>query len=422
MRVHKTLLGKCVGILLVAFLLVAPSASLITKAEVVEDLFTVEYNANTFSLINTEVSGTVLLDGNFNDPQGLANAKMGLNGIWFCEFLAPESGYRDCSIDTTTLPNGVYSITFWAQNLLGVEKELDYPIFFTISNPVEEPADTTSPIFHLKDVTRNENESAPDYSEFVNINPESLPVSCTGLENVDMSVAQPHANKLVLVTCMVEDAAGNQTTSQASLIVNNVQPKVVIIASPSTSVNSGASISLVGNILEGNGDFNYYWFGACSGSGHTAMGLTSNVSVSLGSGSHLCGIMVTDADGDTAAASVALDFGVTSNTGTVNGSTTSTEESNSTPERGSDTDSTEDETDAQVEGVTTEEPVSNPDDSNATTETNDNDDNAEVASANAGASPLVILCLVAGGILIIALLLFLFFRGEDEDEETTAAA
>lgn len=424
MRLQKGLLGKCFGLLLVAFLFVAPSASLIAKAEVVEDLFTVEYNASTHSLINTEVSGTVLLDGNFNDPQGLTSAKIGLNGIWFCEFNSPESGYRECTIDTTTLPNGMYSITFWAQNSVGVEKGLSAPIYFTINNAVVEPVDTSSPEFHLKEVTRDENESAPDYSEFVAHNPESLEISCYGLEGVDMKVAQPLSSKLILVTCMVEDAAGNQTTSQTSLIVNNVQPQVVIIANPSTSVNSGGTVSLVGNILKGNGDFSYYWFGACSGSGNASMGLTSSINVSLNSGTHLCGIMVTDADGDTTAASVALDFGINTNnsesnqnTGNVNGDSISADETDSTNES-EETNNTEDESDAQVEGTNTESPASNPESSSEQT----NNTDAEVTTSNAGASPLVIICLVAGGILIIALLLFLFFRGEDEEDETAAAA
>lgn len=296
-----------------------------------------------------------------------------------------------------------------------ISEEIVYDVEFS-GEP--NPIDTTAPVFVSKDVTRDEGESLPSISEFVLSNPENLEVTCNLPLQSELVVNQPNLNKLIPVTCSVTDAAGNTTTSTSNLIVNNVQPQVVLIADPSTSVSENGLVTMYANILRGNSLFTYNWTGACSGSGSTTLlGLLPSQTVGRTQGSYICGIVVTDADGDTSAASVLLNFTTASNNavaGSNNSNSNSTADTtDTTVDENSDSnteDETTDEEEGQVEGVSTENTVSGP-----------NSDTNVVPATNA-TSPLVVICLVAGGILIIGLLLFLFFRGEDEEETQSASA
>ena len=429
MRERKSIFRKATFAFLSAILLTLVSTPFMLKADEVDDTTPPEIGYGYQTPVDgSMVQGTIVLDANFNDEQGLAAAAIGLGGeYWYCLYDMPESGYQECLVDTTLLPDGYYEVTYWAMNLAGLESTtiVGGIRILNVSNPV---LDTQAPEFSLKDVTRDENEMAPDYAEFIQSNPEGLTPVCTGLDYSKYYVAQPNGNTLVPVSCTVTDLAGNSTTATSNLIVNNVQPHVVIIAMPSTNATTGNTITLTANILHGNGSFNYYWTGACSGNGSQVnVGLTNSVYANYGAGSYLCGIVVTDSDGDVASASVELNF--------TNGSVTSTDNSSSNNESQSNTNttteqdqSTESQTDSQtdngqVEGVETEAPVSDSQESTESNNSNTNTTNTTTTSTTSGTtSPVVIICLVAGGILIIGLLLFLFFRGEDEDEETAAAS
>jgi len=419
MRGRNSILSKALSLILSGFILLSPGTQLLLKAD---DATPPEVSYG-YLTPNTEeeVSGVLIVDGNFNDNEGLAEIKMGLSDMWFCNFLInPENGYKECSIDSTLVSNGSHTISYWAKNLEGLETYLATRSI-NVNNVVVEPVDNTAPVFNLKDVTRDENESFPNYAEFVASNPEALAYNCSGLESGNNLVSQPHVNKLISITCTVTDTAGNQTTANSNLIVNNVEPQVVIIANPAVNVGSGSNISLVANILRGNGPFHYYWVGSCVGSGtQNNVGLTSQGNAAFANGTYLCGIIVTDSDGDSTGASVELNFGVTSLNSPVNSNSsesnnTSTSNINNESPNNTNTNSepTAVSTPADVEGVSTDTPLSSPQAVAQST-------NTTSSASAAGTSPLVIICLVAGGILIIGLLLFLFFRGEDDEEVATA--
>lgn len=378
---------------------------------------TIEYGSD-IPLNLSVVSGTVILEGIFGDNIGLWEIGMSLGENVVCVLGptdivtndTPSNGIYTCEVDTTAFEDGIYPIIMVAIDKAGNVSEI-HSQSIELDN-FEEPEDTTAPIFTTKDVTRDEGEAFPDLSEFVLNNPENLPVFCSTVNASDMVVNQPNSNKLFPITCYVEDSAGNRTTSTSNLIVNNVQPKVVIIANPSIVVTEGTSVSLVGNITSGKGSFNYNWYGSCSGTGSlTSLGLTNSVNTPTAPGSYLCGISVTDQDGDTAAASVRID--VLANG--ANSSTPNTTNNNQQPQENPST-TPEVEDQGEVEGVSTEVPVSAPVNENES-EGNNNQNNLNDVAAAGTASPLVIICLVAGAILIIALLLFLFFRGEDVEED-----
>ncbi len=426
MRERKSIFRKATFAFLSAILLTLVSTPFMLKADEVDDTTPPEIGYGYQTPVDgSMVQGTIVLDANFNDEQGLAAAAIGLGGeYWYCLYDMPESGYQECLVDTTLLPDGYYEVTYWAMNLAGLESTtiVGGIRILNVSNPV---LDTQAPEFSLKDVTRDENEMAPDYAEFIQSNPEGLTPVCTGLDYSKYYVAQPNGNTLVPVSCTVTDLAGNSTTATSNLIVNNVQPHVVIIAMPSTNATTGNTITLTANILHGNGSFNYYWTGACSGNGSQVnVGLTNSVYANYGAGSYLCGIVVTDSDGDVVGASVQLDF----TTGTTTPTETSTESNTNTDTQTpatteESTTETPDSTEGQVEGATTDSTVSDTQSTTEPTNTTNTTNNTNATNSTAGTtSPLVIICLVAGGILIIGLLLFLFFRGEDEEEETPAAA
>lgn len=434
MRERKSIFRKAIYAFLSAILLTLVTTPFLLKADDGVDTTPPEIGYGYQTPVDGSiVQGTIVLDANFNDEQGLAYAGIGLGNsetyYLYCFFGTDEgileSGYQSCSVDTTVIPNGYYEVVYWAMNSAGLESTtiVGGVRILNVDNPV---LDTEAPEFSLKDVTRDENEQVPGYSEFIQSNPEGLTPVCSGLDNSTYYVAQPNGNILVPVSCTVTDAAGNSTTATANLIVNNVQPQVVIIAMPSTNVTAGNSITLTANILHGNGSFNYYWTGACSGNGSQVnTGLTSSVVANYSAGSYLCGIVVTDSDGDVVGASVQLDFlngtvNSTDNNSTNNTNTDTTSENNEAEDTNS-SESTETETestDGQVEGVNTDSPASSSQDEAQPVNTTNATDSTNSTS---GTSPVVIICLVAGGILIIGLLLFLFFRGED-DEETEAAA
>lgn len=384
---------------------------------------TVNYGAGTPT--NMEViSGNLEIGGDFADNYGLSGIFITLGLDLACvigpssDFATdtPANGYHSCLFDTTELEDGVYPVILVAVDKAGNTSEV-HSVSIEVDNE-EEPIDTTAPVFVSKDVTRDEGESLPSISEFVLSNPENLEVTCNLPLQSELVVNQPNLNKLIPVTCSVTDAAGNTTTSTSNLIVNNVQPQVVLIADPSTSVSENGLVTMYANILRGNSLFTYNWTGACSGSGSTTLlGLLPSQTVGRTQGSYICGIVVTDADGDTSAASVLLNFTTASNNavaGSNNSNSNSTADTtDTTVDENSDSnteDETTDEEEGQVEGVSTENTVSGP-----------NSDTNVVPATNA-TSPLVVICLVAGGILIIGLLLFLFFRGEDEEETQSASA
>lgn len=292
----------------------------------------------------------------------------------------------------------------------------DKIIEITFTGAEEPSEDTTAPIFVTKDVTRDEGESFPSLNEFVLSNPENLEVFCSSVDASEMFVSQPASNKLIPVTCYVEDAAGNRTTSTSNLIVNNVLPKVVIIANPSIVVTEGTTVNLIANILNGNAGFTYNWYGSCSGNGtNPSVGLTNFSNVPSNTGSYLCGISVTDADGDVASASVRVDVLAQG----ANSSTPSNPTTDSNTENTNTTDNTNS-NDSEVQGVYTENPVSAPSEEQNTGSTNNT--NTTAVNSVVTTSPLVIICLVAGAILIIGLLLFLFFRGDDSEQTNETAS
>lgn len=137
------------------------------------------------------------------------------------------------------------------------------------------------------------------------------------------------------------------------------------------------------------------------------------VMVLTNTGSYLCGINVTDADGDVASASVRVDvLAQGANSSTPSNSTTdsNTENTNTTNNTNSN--------DSEVQGVSTENPVSAPAEEENTGSTNTN---TGAVNSVVTTSPLVIICLVACAILIIGLLLFLFFRGDDSEQFSETA-
>jgi hypothetical protein len=370
----------------------------------------VDYGVST-PVNGSAAVGTITLDANVSDDWGLHEIGFGFQGeAPICLFApaneyvnsTPSNGYYTCDIDTTAFVDGSYTLSVYAYDKAGNGTEVATRVVEFDNN-----LDTTAPVFTTKDVTRDEGESVPSVSEFVLSNPENLPVTCSTVNQSDLVVAQPNNNKLIAVTCFVEDAAGNRTESTSNLIVNNVQPRVVIIANPSTVTTEGNSASLVANILAGSSSFTYNWFGSCAGNGsRSGFGLTNFVTTPSTQGSYICGVTVTDADGDTSAASVLLT--VLSSTG-----------NSSTPTQNTSDTSSNTTTTPEVLGTTVSAPVSTP---TPTQQAQNVNGTTDTATATQSTSPLLIICLVAGAILIIGLLLFLFFRGEDEDEKQAATA
>lgn len=115
-----------------------------------------------------------------------------------------------------------------------------------------------------------------------------------------------------LCTVEVTDNDGDTASVIQSIGVSDAEeesnniPSVVILASPGTNVLAGTTVTLQGNILGTDSDFDYTWSGACSGSGTNAGGLTNTTTVPSTPGSYFCRIDVTDANGDTAAAGVVV--------------------------------------------------------------------------------------------------------------------
>jgi hypothetical protein len=373
------------------------------------------------------VKDTITVDGVFGDNYGLFEIGMALGESVECilgpssEYVndTPENGLYFCDIDTTQYEDGIYPIIMVAIDKAGNINEI-HSRSIVVDNDTNEPEepgeDTTAPIFVTKDVTRDEGESFPSLNEFVLSNPENLEVFCSNVDASEMFVSQPASNKLIPVTCYVEDAAGNRTTSTSNLIVNNVQPKVVIIANPSIVVTEGTTVNLIANILNGNAGFTYNWYGSCSGNGtNPSVGLTNFSNVPSNTGSYLCGISVTDADGDVASASVRVDVLAQG----ANSSTPSNPTTDSNSENTNTTDNTNS-NDSEVQGVSTENPVSAPSEEQNTGSTNNT--NTTAVNSVVTTSPLVIICLVAGAILIIGLLLFLFFRGDDSEQTNETAS
>lgn len=373
------------------------------------------------------VKDTITVDGVFGDNYGLFEIGMALGENVEC-ILGPSSEYVNdtpanglyfCDIDTTQYEDGTYPIIMVAIDKAGNINEIHSRsiVIDNNTNEPEEPGeDTTAPIFVTKDVTRDEGESIPSLNEFVLNNPENLEVFCSNVDASEMFVSQPANNKLIPVTCYVEDAAGNRTTSTSNLIVNNVLPKVVIIANPSIVVTEGTTVNLIANILNGNEGFTYNWYGSCSGNGtNPSVGLTNFSNVPSNTGSYLCGISVTDADGDVASASVRVDVLAQG----ANSSTPSNPTTDSNTENTNTTDNTNS-NDSEVQGVSTENPVSAPSEEQNTGSTNNT--NTTAVNSVVTTSPLVIICLVAGAILIIGLLLFLFFRGDDSEQTNETAS
>lgn len=320
-----------------------------------------------------------------------------------------ETAFSDL-IEITLLTEGIYD--FYGVAYDSSDQPSEDALVLNVAYSFEtEEEDTIPPVLITKDVVLNEGSSIPSFSDFVLSNPENLPVSCTAIAAEEMFVGQPQLTKEKLISCSVSDSAGNTTESTSKLIVNNVLPSVVVIADPSVNVNQGTTVSLIGNILSGSPSFTYQWYGNCIGSGSvTGFGLTGSTTVSPIAGSYLCGIRVTDSDGDVGAAGVLVNVANVSGVGNA-------PVDNNTPDQNNNQNNNqnpEDGTSPDVEGINTDNTVSPPVDGLPT----DSNTNGAITNQVSGASPLVIICLVAGAILIIGLLLFLFFRGNDEEEES----
>jgi hypothetical protein len=107
-------------------------------------------------------------------------------------------------------------------------------------------------------------------------------------------------------TVLVTDIDGDTATANITISASNGIPSVVIIANPGVNVNSGTTVTLIGNILGGDANFSYVWSAACSGAGTNSGGLTNTTTVPSTPGSYYCRIDVTDSNGDTAAAGVII--------------------------------------------------------------------------------------------------------------------
>ena len=166
--------------------------------------------------------------------------------------------------------------------------------------------DKVAPLFAMQDVTLDEGSAIPNLEDFVSSNPESLTLVCTpaSLTLADMQVTSPATTKITTIDCTVTDLAGNVSSAQADLIVNNVLPSVSITANPSTSVLAGTPVLLTanvaGNVLAGNAISSYLWSGNCSGTL-----ATFNLNTPTPS-SYNCSVLVTDVDGDTATANITV--------------------------------------------------------------------------------------------------------------------
>jgi hypothetical protein len=109
-------------------------------------------------------------------------------------------------------------------------------------------------------------------------------------------------NPFLNVTCTFEDMSGNAGSATTQVEVKDVVPSVTI--SGDTTLLAGATTTLTANASGGNPDLTYAW--VCSGgnvSGADTATLTFGNNVS---GNFNCEVTVTDADGDTATANVAI--------------------------------------------------------------------------------------------------------------------
>ncbi len=166
--------------------------------------------------------------------------------------------------------------------------------------------DKVFPILELQTLTINEGDSAPAIEDFVLNNPENLSLTCTPsvFSPGDLNVDLPNLTKTLDIECSITDEAGNTTTANSQLVINNTLPSVSINANPSTSVLVGTPVTLIadisGNVLAGNTIVSYLWSGACSG--NTASVVLNTPSAT----SYNCNVLVTDSDGDTATSSITV--------------------------------------------------------------------------------------------------------------------
>jgi hypothetical protein len=164
--------------------------------------------------------------------------------------------------------------------------------------------DTVSPIFDLQNITLNEGDEIPEIYEFIKENPEELELICTPsvITENNMIVESYNSSKETLISCSGTDLAGNTTTHETKLIVNNVSPTVQITTTPGDFTNELSitmSANISANVSAGNQIASYLWsegnFANCAGTG-------TSVITPATPGSYTCKLTVTDIDGDSATA------------------------------------------------------------------------------------------------------------------------
>jgi len=135
-------------------------------------------------------------------------------------------------------------------------------------------------------------------------------------------------------TCNVEvtDSDGDTASAEATVSSSNLAPAVIIYANPgSYTVNNPITLTAV--VTSGNTPYiSQYWTADCIGGTGNTFTLTTP-------GTYVCGYVAVDSDGDSAAASVSVTIaasatGNAGETGEVEGTSTSTEETTEENEEG----------------------------------------------------------------------------------------
>lgn len=124
--------------------------------------------------------------------------------------------------------------------------------------------------------------------------------SCSGFGNSQTGQIVNPAVGNYNCSVVVTDADGDvSNTANATFTVNavsttptNLIPQAFIAASPSTTVTAPQTITLTAIGIGGDQPYrSYSWFGDCSGSGVTTV-------VPAAAGTYICGVIITDANGD----------------------------------------------------------------------------------------------------------------------------